>query len=63
MVPEVLQDDVRPEMLGPLVLERLHPEAQAEIVERFTDIHQALKLGASERAADVLLTMIENNKE
>ena len=63
MVPEVLQDDVRPEMLGPLVLERLHPEAQAEIVERFTDIHQTLKLGASERAADVLLTMIENNKE
>ncbi len=63
MVPEVLQDDVRPEMLGPLVLERLHGEAQAEIVERFTEIHKELKLGASERAADVLLTMIENSRQ
>lgn len=62
MVPEVLQNDVRPEMLGPLVLERLHEDAQAQIVERFTDIHKALKLNASERAADVLLTMIENNQ-
>jgi len=62
MVPEVLQNEVRPEMLGPLVLERLHEDAQAQIVERFTDIHKALKLNASERAADVLLTMIENNQ-
>ncbi|MCP3908785.1 MAG: lipid-A-disaccharide synthase [Oceanicoccus sp.] len=62
MVPEVLQNDVRPEMLGPLVLERLHEDAQAQIVQRFTDIHKALKLNASERAADVLLTMIENNQ-
>lgn len=62
MVPEVFQNDVRPEMLGPLVLERLHEDAQAQIVERFTDIHKALKLNASERAADVLLTMIENNQ-
>ncbi|ARN74999.1 lipid-A-disaccharide synthase [Oceanicoccus sagamiensis] len=62
MVPEVLQHDVRPEMLGPLVLERLHKDAQAQIVERFTEIHKTLKLNASERAADVLLTMIENNQ-
>ncbi len=62
MVPEVLQNDVRPEMLGPLVLERLHDDAQAQVVERFTEIHKALKLNASERAADVLLTMIENNQ-
>ncbi len=62
MVPEVLQNEVRPEMLGPLVLERLHEDAQAQIVQRFTDIHKALKLNASERAADVLLTMIENNQ-
>ena len=62
MVPEVFQNDVRPEMLGPLVLERLHEDAQAQIVERFTDIHKALKLNASERAADVLLAMIENNQ-
>ena len=61
LVPEVLQHDVRPEMLGPLVLERLQNSPQRQQLEqRFTSIHQQLKLNASERAADVLLTMIRN---
>jgi lipid-A-disaccharide synthase len=61
LVPEVLQDDVRPEMLGPLVLERLQNSQQRQQLEQqFTLIHQQLKLQASERAADVLLTMIKN---
>ena len=61
LVPEVLQNDVRPEMLGPLVLERLQDSMQRQQLEqRFTSIHQQLKLNASERAADVLITMIKN---
>ncbi len=64
LVPEVLQNDVRPEMLGPLILERLQDELQRQrLTERFSAIHKALKLNASERAADVLLTMIANNKQ
>ena len=63
MIPEVLQNDVRPEMLGPLVLAGLHEKTRTQIISRFTDIHKTLKLNASERAADVLLTMIENNRE
>jgi lipid-A-disaccharide synthase len=61
LVPEVLQDDVRPEMLGPLVLERLQDKQKSQLlVNRFTEIHKTLKQNASERAADVLLTMIKN---
>ncbi len=61
LVPEVLQDDVRPEMLGPLILERLHDAEKHELlVQRFTDIHQQLRLNASDRAAEVLLKMIDS---
>lgn len=63
LVPEVLQKEVRAEVLGSLVLAGLHIEAQAQIIDRFTDIHKTLKLNASERAADVLLTMIDKNRE
>ena len=59
LVPEVLQDDVRPEMLGPLILERLDDaEKHHVLVRRFTDIHQQLRLNASATAAEVLLKMI-----
>lgn len=64
LVPEVLQNDVRPEMLGPLVLERLKESAsQTALRARFTEIHKQLKQNASERAADVLLKMIDNKRE
>lgn len=59
LVPELLQDEVIPEMLGPLLLERLLPEAQQALKQRFTDIHTQLQQNASDRAADVLLKMIE----
>lgn len=59
LVPELVQDDVRPEMLGPLLLERLQPEAQGKLRRRFGEIHTQLRQNASERAAEVLLKMIE----
>jgi lipid-A-disaccharide synthase len=66
LVPEVVQDEVRPEMLGPLILERLKDsQAQDELKQRFTVIHKELRRGASARAAEVLLQMInsKNAKE
>ncbi len=64
LVPEVLQDDVRPEMLGPLILESLNNDSQRQkLAQRFTEIHRQLKLNASERAAEVLITMIQKNKK
>ena len=63
LVPELKQNEVRPEMLGPLVLERLQNQQQrASLIEKFSDIHQQLKCNASERAADVLLTMIKKRR-
>ena len=63
LVPEVLQSDVRPEMLGPLVLEALQDRPKrAQLQKRFTELHQELKADASERAAEVLLKMIANRQ-
>ena len=62
LVPEVLQDEVRPEMLGPLVLERLQEQTRQQLQQRFKAIHQQLRLNASERAADVLIKMIEKRR-
>lgn len=66
LVPEVLQSDVRPEMLGPLLLERLQsgPEQQ-QLLHSFQQIHQSIRCNASEKAAQVLLKMItsRNNKK
>ncbi|MEH6912148.1 MAG: lipid-A-disaccharide synthase [Oceanicoccus sp.] len=63
LVPEVLQNDVRPEMLGPLILERLQDsEKHNRLVTRYTDIHQQLRLNASDRAAEVLLKMIDSRE-
>ncbi|MBL4756066.1 MAG: hypothetical protein JKY32_00045 [Rhizobiales bacterium] len=63
LVPELLQDDVRAPMLGPLLLERLQDYEQQALMERFTHIHQQLRLDASNCAADVLLAMIKNRQK
>ena len=60
LVPEVLQDDVCPEILGPLILERLQNNSQCQqLTDRFTEIHHTLRLNASDRAAETLLKMIK----
>jgi lipid-A-disaccharide synthase len=64
LVPEVLQHDVCAEVLGPLILERLHDDQQQlQLTECFTEIHRQLKRNASERAAEVLMGMIENTNQ
>lgn len=56
LVPEVLQDEVRAEVMGPLLLEQLNNANHREtLISEFQRIHQQLALGASERAADVVL--------
>lgn len=64
LVPEILQQDVRPEMLGPLLLDRLQDTSlKQQLQARFLAIHQQLKQGASDRAAEVLLTMIDKRRQ
>ncbi len=59
LVPELLQGDVRPEMLGPLLLDRLqNPQQRQKLIQRFTELHQQLRQDASNKAANVLMRMI-----
>ncbi|MEX1667469.1 lipid-A-disaccharide synthase [Zhongshania guokunii] len=56
LVPEVLQDEVCAEVMGPLLLEQLNNANHREtLINEFQNIHRQLAQGASERAADVVL--------
>lgn len=66
VVPEFVQEAVRPEVLGPAVLDvlegkRLHPDW----LDLFESIHRRLRLDASNRAADAILALLgeEDEKE
>ena len=60
LVPERMQADVRPEVLGPLLLERLtDTRTRTALLEAFTEIHQQLRRGASDSAAEALLDLTE----
>lgn len=58
VVPEVTQDDVTAENLGPLVLGYLAADKRNETEELFGAIHRQLRCDASERAADAVLQLI-----
>jgi lipid-A-disaccharide synthase len=57
VVPEYLQEEVRPEVLGPAMLAQLERPDRAELVATFTDIHHTLRRDASARAADAILEL------
>lgn len=57
IVPEYVQADVRPDVLGPALLEQLERPDRAELVATFTGIHEALRRDASARAADAILEL------
>lgn len=55
LVPEILQADVRPEVLGPLLLEWLdNPEKVADFEQQSTTLHRHLRRNASRQAADAV---------
>lgn len=59
LVPECLQDDVRADVMGPLLLQRLDDVETRENLQReFLAIHQSLRCGGSEAAAQALLNLI-----
>jgi lipid-A-disaccharide synthase len=58
VVPEYLQDDVRPDVLGPAVLAQLERPDRADLVATFTGIHETLRCDASARAADAVLELL-----
>lgn len=59
LVPEVLQENTRAEVLGPLLLDALkNTRHREQLLARFDTIHRDLRRNASERAADALLKLI-----
>jgi lipid-A-disaccharide synthase len=60
LVPERLQEDVRADVLGPLLLAQLDDHTlRAQLVAEFHAIHQTLRRDASARAATALLDLLE----
>jgi lipid-A-disaccharide synthase len=56
LVPELLQDEVCAEVIGPLLLEQLNNANHRDtLIAEFQIIHRQLARGASERAADIVL--------
>jgi lipid-A-disaccharide synthase len=58
LVPEFFQEQVRPAVLGPAVLEQLERPDRAALVEAYTQIHHVLRRNASERAAEAVLGLV-----
>ena len=58
LVPEFFQEQVRPEVLGPAMLEQLERPDRAALVEAFGEIHRVLRRDASARAADAVLELL-----
>lgn len=63
LVPELLQDEVCPEKIVPLVKARLY-EDQTQLNESYLSIHQQLKCDASKQAAKAVIDLLTTaNKE
>jgi lipid-A-disaccharide synthase len=58
LVPELLQQDVRPRILADAVLSQLNDSAhRAMLAERFTSMHHDLKRDTAVLAADIILSV------
>jgi lipid-A-disaccharide synthase len=59
VVPEFIQDAAQPDKLADALLVYLdQPEKSQYLKEKFTQIHQQLRLGANQRAADAILKLM-----
>jgi lipid-A-disaccharide synthase len=62
VVPEFFQEQVRPDVLGPAVLEQLARADRGELLETFAGIHRELRRDASARAADAILDLVARRR-
>ncbi|MCG8314243.1 MAG: lipid-A-disaccharide synthase [Pseudomonadales bacterium] len=60
LVPEFLQDEVKPEVLAKSMLELLNDSDRREHIKRsFDEIHHSLRKNANYEAADAILSLVE----
>jgi lipid-A-disaccharide synthase len=62
LVPEFFQEQVRPDVLGPALLEQLDRPDRAELVAAFGEIHRVLRRDASARAAEAVLELLDSRR-
>lgn len=62
MIPELIQDDVTPERLHE-TLQPLLSQDNAAIMARFRQLHAQLACCASEQAANVVLSLVQNSSD
>ncbi len=63
VVPEILQHFATPEALADATLTQLHDEANRRtLTELFTQMHHALRQNTSERAAEVVASVVESRR-
>jgi len=62
LVPEYFQEQVRPDVLGPALLEQLDRPDRAELVAAFGEIHRVLRRDASARAAEAVLELLDSRR-
>ncbi len=61
LVPELLQGEVRPDRLGPQILDWLErPKAVVTLQEAFAELHRALRREASSTAAEAVLELLRS---
>jgi lipid-A-disaccharide synthase len=61
LVPEILQDEVKPEVLGLAVLRALgDQEYRTYLDQRFSEIYTKIHHDADERAADAVVRLLED---
>lgn len=64
IVPEYVQSDVRPDILGPAVLSCLElSRERSQWRETFDAIHRRLRCGASESAAEAVLALVNGDSD
>jgi lipid-A-disaccharide synthase len=61
LVPEFIQEDATAENLAGALGDLLAGQS-ADQVQRFTEIHQSLRLGFAERSADALLALAQDHR-
>ena len=62
IVPEYFQEAVRPEVLGPAVLEQLERPDRAELLATFHEIHTTLRRDANSRAAEAIFELHQRHQ-
>jgi lipid-A-disaccharide synthase len=63
LVPEFFNETVRADVLGPAVLAQLERADRAELIQAFTVIHETLRRGASEQAADAIIQLMQRRSD